>query len=49
VVLMLEDPLPGDDIGTGGRGTRRQVSLSMRAWNSSAIAARQLGSASPLR
>jgi hypothetical protein len=49
VVLMLEDPFPGDNVGTGGRGTRRQVSLSRSAWYSSAMAARQFGSAKPLR
>jgi hypothetical protein len=46
---VLENPLAGDDVGTSGRGTRRQVPLSTSALYSSAIAARQFASASAAR
>ena len=47
--LCLKIHFPETTLAPGGRGTRRQVSLSMSAWYSSAMAARQFGSAKPLR
>ena len=46
--LCLKIHLPVTMLAPSGRGTRRQVSLARSAWNSSAIAALQFGSANPL-
>ena len=45
VEFMLINPLAVTTFAPGDRGTRRQVLLSMRAWYSSAMAARHWGSA----
>src|SRR6185312_13772323 len=47
--LCLKIRLPETTLAPGGRGTRRQVPLSISALYSSSIAARQLGSARALR
>ena len=36
--LVAKDPLAGDEVDAGGRGTKAQVSLSCRASNSACIA-----------
>ena len=48
VEFMLINPLAVTTFAPGGRRTRRQVLLPMRAWYSSAMAARHWGSARAL-
>jgi hypothetical protein len=47
--LVLEDPLPRNDMMSGGQATRSQVLLLIRVPYSSTIAVRQLGSARAAR